>query len=173
MSFAALFYNTRRRPMGENGRMSKTVQPIPEGFHTLTPYLIVGDADKELEFTKSAFDAQVVHLSRGPDGAIGHVTVKIGDSMLMMGQARGEYPAVPSMLYMYVPDVDVVYKRALECGAKPVREPRDEAYGDRAGGVVSATGIQWWFGTHIEDVPEDELEKRTKAAMAKHGGQAA
>ncbi len=157
--------------MGENGRMSKTVQPIPEGFHTLTPYLIVGDAEKELEFIKAAFNAQLIHLSRGPDGSIGHVTAKIGDSMLMMGRRSGEYPAMPAMLYMYVPDVDAVYKRALECGAKSVREPADQVYGDRSGGVVSANGIHWWFGTHIEDVSEEELEERAKAMRSKQGGE--
>jgi PhnB protein len=149
--------------------MSKKVQPIPEGFHTLTPYLIVGDADKELEFAKAAFDAKVMHLSRGPDGVISHVTLKIGDSMLMMGQGRAEYPPMPCMLYMYVENVDAVYKRALDCGAKTMREPADQIYGDRSGGVVSANGIQWWFGTHIEDVSEEEMEKRSKAMMAKHG----
>jgi len=153
--------------------MTKKVQPIPEGFHTLTPYLVVGDAQKELQFVKDAFDAKVVHLSRMPDGTITHVTLKIGDSMLMMGQARGEHGPAPSMLYMYVEDTDAVYKRALECGATPVREPADQMYGDRSGGVVSATGVQWWFGTHIEDVSEEELERRTKEILAKSGASVA
>ncbi|HUA61285.1 MAG TPA: VOC family protein [Verrucomicrobiae bacterium] len=150
--------------------MSKKVQPIPEGFHTLTPYLIVADADKELEFIKSAFDGQVIHLSRAADGTISHVTLKVGDSMLMMGQGSKIHPPAASMLYMYVEDTDAVYQRALECGAKSEREPADQIYGDRTGGVVSATGIHWWFGTRIEEVSEEEMEKRTKAMMAKHGG---
>jgi len=149
--------------------MANKVQAIPEGFHTLTPYLVVGDAEKELEFMKAAFEARVLHLSRAPDGSITHVTVKIGDSMLMMGQAGERFPPVPSMLYMYVEDTDAVYKRALECGAKTVREPADQMYGDRSGGVVSATGIQWWFGTHKEDVSEEELRRRAEQTTSTQG----
>lgn len=141
--------------------MANKVQPIPEGFHTLTAYLIVADADKEIEFLKAAFDAQPVHISKGPEGSIMHATVKIGTSMLMMGQARDPWKPVPAMMYMYVEDVDAVYKRAVLCGAQPVREPADQPYGDRSGGVASENGIQWWMGTHIEDVSEEELRRRS------------
>jgi len=141
--------------------MANQDQQIPEGFHTLTAYLLVNDADREIEFVKAAFDAQPVHISRHPDGSVMHATLKIGTSMLMMGQARDSWKAVPSMLYMYIEDVDAVYQRALACGATSVREPADQMYGDRSGGVASPNGIQWWMATHIEDVSEEELRRRS------------
>jgi len=140
--------------------MANKVQPIPEGFHTVTAYLLVADAEKEIEFLKAAFDAQPIHISRLPDGSVMHATMKIGSSMLMMGQARDAWKPIPSMLYLYVEDVDAVYQRALASGATPVREPVDQAYGDRSGGVASVNGIQWWMATHIEDVSEEELQRR-------------
>jgi PhnB protein len=140
--------------------MANKVQPIPEGFHTVTPYLVVADADREIAFLKAAFDARAIHISRLPDGSVMHATMKIGNSMVMMGQARGDWKPVPSMLYLYVEDADAVYRRALECGAASVREPADQVYGDRSAGVASANGIQYWMGTHIEDVSEEELQRR-------------
>jgi uncharacterized glyoxalase superfamily protein PhnB len=97
-----------------------------------------------------------------------HATLKIGTSMLMLGQAGDSFKSVPAMLYMYVEDVDAVYKRALEHGAVSVREPSDQMYGDRSGGVVSANGIQWWIGTHFEDVSEEELQRRAAAIAGAH-----
>jgi uncharacterized glyoxalase superfamily protein PhnB len=148
--------------------MANKVQAVPEGFHTLTAYLIVADANQELEFAKAAFDAQPVHISRLPDGSIMHATLKIGTSMLMMGQARGERKPVPAMIYMYVEDADAVYKRALACGAKSVQEPVDQPYGDRTGGVQSSNGIEWWIGTHIADVSEEELQQLSAKMAAAH-----
>lgn len=148
--------------------MTNKVQPIPEGFQTLTAYLIVADAKKEIEFLKAAFDAQAIHISKGPDGSIRHATLKVGTSMLMMGQSSEMWRAVPAMMYMYVEDVDAVYKRALACGAKSVREPADQIYGDRSGAVESANGIQWWMSTHIEDVSEEELQRRSAQQAGAH-----
>ena len=147
--------------------MANKVQAIPEGFQTLTAYLLVADADKEIAFLKAAFDAQTIHVSRLPDGSIMHATLKIGTSMLMMGQTRDSMKPIPAMLYMYVEDIDAVYKRALASGAQSIREPADQLYGDRSGGVVSANGIQWWIGTHIEDVSEEELQRRSTLKAAK------
>jgi uncharacterized glyoxalase superfamily protein PhnB len=148
--------------------MANKVQPIPEGFQTLTAYLLVAEADKEIAFLKAAFDAETIHISRLPDGSVMHATLKIGTSMLMMGQARDTMKPIPAMLYMYVEDVDAVYKRALASGAQSIREPADQLYGDRSGGVVSANGIQWWIGTHIEDVSEEELQRRMAGQAAAH-----
>jgi len=128
----------------------------------------VADAEKEIEFLKAAFDARIVHISRLPDGSIMHATLKIGTSMLMMGQTRETWKPVPAMLYMYVEDVDAVYERALQCGAASVREPADQLYGDRTGGVASVNGIQWWMGTHIEDVSDEELQRRSAKLAAAH-----
>jgi uncharacterized glyoxalase superfamily protein PhnB len=141
--------------------MANKVQAIPEGFQTLTAYLLVADADKEIAFLKAAFDARTIHVSRLPDGSVMHATLKIGTSMLMMGQVRDTMKPIPAMLYMYVEDVDAVYQRALAYGAQSIHEPADQLYGDRSGGVVSSNGIQWWIGTHIEDVSEEELQRRS------------
>lgn len=130
-----------------------SVKPIPDGFHTVTPYLIVDDVPRLIEFLKQALDAQEIHRSTRPDGTVNHATVKIGDSMVMMGQAQADYPPMPCMLYLYVPDADASYQQALRAGATSVREVRDEAYGDRSGGVRDFAGNQWWVGTHIKDVP--------------------
>ncbi len=143
---------------GENGPMANKVQPIPEGFTTLTAYLLVADAEKEVAFAKTAFDAKEVHISRLPDGSIMHATLKVGTSMLMLGQVRGDMKPVPSMLYMYVENVDAAYHKAVKSGGKPVHEPADQIYGDRSGAVTSPTGISWCIGTHIADVSEEEMQ---------------
>jgi uncharacterized glyoxalase superfamily protein PhnB len=146
--------------------MANQVQPIPEGFHTLTAYLLVADAEKEVEFAKAAFDAQEIHISKLPDGSIMHATLKIGTSMLMLGQVSGEMKPVPSMLFMYVENVDGVYRRAVASGGKPTQEPMDQMWGDRAGAVSSPNGIQWWISTHIEELSEAELQERVAARSA-------
>lgn len=142
------------------------VNPIPEGYSTITPYLLATDAGGLLDFLKRGLGATVKSSHNGPDGRIMHAELKIGNSMLMLGQAHGEWPAMPSMLYLYVEDVDGVYKQAIAAGGKSLREPTNEYYGDRSCGVQDAHGNQWWIATHIEDVSEDELKKR-QAAMNK------
>lgn len=138
------------------------VQPIPEGYHTVTPYLIVPDVDGQISFLQEAFDAEVRSRMEGPDGRVMHAEVRIGDSPVMMGESTDEIPPMPAMLHLYVPDVDAVYKQALEAGASSVREPTDEFYGDRSGGVQDAFGNQWWLATHVEDVSEEEMSRRMK-----------
>ena len=145
-----------------------TLKRIPDGYHTLTPYLLVDGLPSYLEFLKRAFDAKEDHRSTAPDGTVVHAAVKIGNSMMMMGQPRGEWKASPCMLYMYVDDVDAAYARALQAGAKEIREPRDEFYGDRSGGVQDPAGNQWWIATHLEDVSPAELEKRFQAMAGQH-----
>ena len=129
------------------------VKPIPDGFHTVTPYLVVPDAAQLIDFLKRAFNAEEIHRSHRPDGAVAHAQVKIGDSMVMMGQAQDEWKPMPCMLYLYVEDVDAWYERAIQAGGTSVREVNDEAYGDRAGGVQDPAGNQWWIATHRPDVP--------------------
>jgi uncharacterized glyoxalase superfamily protein PhnB len=135
------------------------VKPIPEGFHTVTPYLLARDAAKLVEFVKNAFDAREVYSQKMADGFL-HAHLRIGDSMVMIGEAPERVDPVPCKLYLYVQDVDAVYQKALAAGATMVSEPRDEFYGDRAGGVRDAFGNQWWVATHVEDVSESELAKR-------------
>lgn len=129
------------------------VKPIPDGFHTVTPYLLVSDAPKLIDFLKRAFDAEEIHVSKGPDGSIAHATMKVGESMVMMGQSRDEWKPMPCMLYLYVEDVDAWYHRAMQAGGTSVRELTDESYGDRVGGVQDPVGNQWWIATHKQDMP--------------------
>ena len=142
--------------------MTSKVKPIPEGFHTITPYLIADDADKLIGFMQKAFGAQYDHeASKRPDGKIMHATLKIGNSMLMVSESSEHAKATPVMLYLYVPDVDAAYQKALKAGATSVMEPADQFYGDRSGGVKDPAGNRWFFGTHIEDVAPAEMKKRT------------
>jgi PhnB protein len=140
-----------------------TVNPIPDGYHTVTPYLIVPDGAATIEFLKNAFGAIETFRMPGPDGAVVHAEVRIGDSMVMLGQASAEHKAMPCMIHLYVPDVDVVYDRALKAGAVSVRPLADQFYGDRAGGVQDAAGNIWYIGTHVEDVSPEEMERRASA----------
>ena len=139
------------------------VNPIPQGYHTVTPYLTVSNAAELLQFVKRAFGAQELLAHRGPDGAIQHAEARIGDSIVMMGQPGGEGKARPSTIYLYVPDVDMVYRAALSAGGKSVREPADQFYGDRNACVEDSWGNQWFMATHIEDVSPDEFRRRAGA----------
>lgn len=144
------------------------VKPIPEGFHTVTPYLVVPGVAKVLDFVKHAFDAKEIERHARPDGAIMHALVKIGDSFVMMGEPQGGQPTLPSSLYVYVPNVDEVYKRAVKAGGVSISEPADMFYGDRHGGVKDSCGNQWWIATHIEDVSPEEMQRRSEKFMKEH-----
>ena len=141
------------------------VKPIPDGFHTVTPYLVVDGASKLIDFLKQAFHAQEVHRNSGPDGSVMHAQVRIGDSMVMLADAVGEHKAMPTAIYLYVTDTDRLYKRALDAGATSMGAPADQFYGDRSGGVKDPSGNHWWIATHKEDVSPEEMAKRAEAAM--------
>jgi PhnB protein len=145
------------------------VKPIPEGYHSVTPYLVVREVPKLLDFLKRAFDAQEVMRMPAPDGSIMHAEVRIGDSAIMMGEARGEYKPMPGSMYLYVEDADATYKRALQAGATSQMEPADQFYGDRHATVIDPVGNHWSIATHIEDVPPDELARRAEAFMKQQG----
>ncbi len=142
-----------------------SVKPIPDGYHSITPYLVVAGAAKLIDFLKHAFNAKEMHRMAGPDGKVAHAELKIGDSPVMMGEAKGQWQPMPSMLYLYVADCDAVYKRALDAGATSVSEPADMFYGDRHGAVKDSSGNFWYIATHKEDVAPAEMEKRAKASM--------
>jgi PhnB protein len=144
--------------------MATKVKPIPEGHHTVTPYIVVPGVSKLIDFAKQAFGATEVYVGRSPDGSVKHAEIKIGDSIVMMGEGGEGGKVFPAMLHLYVEDVDAAYQRAIQAGAKSVREPADQPYGDRSGGVDDAFGNQWWMATHVEDVTSDEMERRAKAA---------
>ena len=138
--------------------------PIPKGYGTVTPFLRVADAAKLIDFLKQAFAAEVTFRMDGPDGSVMHAEVKIGDSMVMIGQAPAGQE-MRAMLNLYVPDTDALYNSAMAAGATSIREPANQFYGDRSGGVRDVCGNEWWMATHIEDVSQEEMERRM-AAMA-------
>jgi len=139
-------------------------KPIPDGYHTVTPYLVVQGAAKVIDFMREAFEAEETFRMAQPDGTIGHAEVRIGDSVVMLGDASGaENPPMPGMIHLYVNDADAVYERALRAGATSLREPADQFYGDRSAGVKDVAGNHWWIATHIEDVSPEEIEKRAAA----------
>ena len=143
------------------------VKPIPDGYHTVTPYLTVHDVSGLIAFAEKAFGAKLLSSHNGPDGKIGHAEFKIGDSVVMTGQAREQVPATSAMLYLYVPDTDAVYRAALAAGGKSLMEPSDQFYGDRNAGVSDPFGIQWWIATHVEDVSPEEMVRRSLARQTK------
>lgn len=142
--------------------------PLPDGAHSVNPYLIVDDPDALIGFLEAALGARVGerHVA---DGKTVHAEARIGDSLVMIGGARGGTPA-PAMLYVYVDDCDAAYARALAAGAASLMAPADMYYGDRHGGVKDAAGNSWWIATHIEDVPPDELARRHEAETRRRAG---
>ena len=144
------------------------VKPIPEGYHTLTPYLVVRGADRTIEFLKKAFGAELsFEPMLRPDGKIMHADLKIGDSHVMISEEMDKHPAMPCMVHVYVPNVDAVYQRALASGATSTLEPVDQFYGDRSGGVKDPSGNHWYIATHKEDVGMADLKKRAEEMFKK------
>ena len=143
------------------------VKPIPDGYHSVTPYLMVQGAAKLLDFLQQAFEAEVTVRMERPDGMIGHAEVRIGDSMVMLAEATEQWKAMPGAIYLYVNDTDAAYKRAVQPGATSVMEPANQFYGDRNAGVKDPTGNFWWIATHVEDISPEEMKKRTEAYMKK------
>ncbi|PYS80584.1 MAG: glyoxalase [Acidobacteria bacterium] len=152
--------------------MSDEVRPIPEGYNSVTPYLIVNGAARAIEFYKQAFGATETLRMEGPDGRVGHAEIKIGNSCVMLAD---EHPEVgvrgpqtiggsPVSLLLYVEDVDATVNRAVEAGAKLTRPVKDQFYGDRTGGVEDPFGHAWYVATHVEDVSSEEMKKRAAAA---------
>lgn len=138
----------------------QAVKPIPDGFHTLTPFMVAENANNLISFLERAFDAKIVGINKLPDGKVMHAELQIGDSRLMMSDASERYPAIKIMLYVYVEDIDTVYKKAIAAGGTSLREPTNEFYGDRSGGVLDPSGNQWWIATHVEDISPEEMQKR-------------
>jgi PhnB protein len=141
----------------------------PAGYHTLTPYLVVEGAARLIEFLEEVFDAEEKERFAAPGNLIGHAELRIGDSVVMLGDARGAHTPMPAMLYVYVDDVDATFQRALAAGGAQVQAPTDQFYGHRSGGVKDPCGNTWWIATHIENVPPDELKRRAKQAMERAG----
>ena len=154
--------------------MPSKVKSIPEGFHSLTPYIVVHDAAQAIEFYKRVFGAKEVTRMNGPEGKIGHAELKIGDSILMLAdEMTGQSNRSPASLggttagiMLYVDNVDEVYNKAVSAGATAEQQPADQFWGDRYGKVKDPFGHAWSLATHKEDVAPAELERRAQAAMA-------
>ena len=154
--------------------MPSHANPIPNGFHSLTPYLCVSDAARAIEFYDKAFGATLMMRLADPSGRVGHAELKVGDSVIMLADEHPEYGVrsprafggSPVSLHLYVEDVDAVVARAVAAGAKVVHPVADKFYGDRSGRVEDPFGHVWDIGTHKEDVSPAEVERRY-AAMTK------
>ncbi len=148
------------------GLMSE-ISYIPEGFHTVTPYFIVADADAFLSFLKDGLGAEEMSLFRGPDGRVMHAQARLGDSMLEFGEAGAQWPAMRLSLHVYVPDTDAAFGRAVAAGAKSLRDPRTEFYGERSAGIEDPAGNVWWLATRVENVSEEEIARRGAAMQGR------
>jgi PhnB protein len=142
------------------------VNAKPDGYHNVTPYAIVTDANRLIDFLKAVFGAEETVRLDGPDGKVGHAEVKIGDSLVMLADVGPESSAFPAMLHIYVDDCDATYKKALEAGSSSLREPTNEFYGDRISAVSDSFGNQFWIATHVEDVSEDDMAHRAQEVAA-------
>jgi PhnB protein len=148
------------------------VKPIPDGYHSVTPYLIIKGAADAIEFYKKAFGATELFRMGGPDGTIGHAEIKIGDSPIMLADQQPEMgyvsPATlggtPVSIMIYVEDVDTIFNQAIAAGGESVKPLQDQFYGDRSGSLKDPFGHMWHVATHKEDVSPEEMDKRMAAA---------
>lgn len=153
------------------------VQPIPEGYRSVTPYLSLDDAAAAIEFYKRAFGATEHMRMPMPDGKVAHAELRIGDSLVMLSDAMPQSITRPPKelggtsggIFLYVEDVDAAYKQAVEAGATAEMEPADMFWGDRFGTLVDPFGHHWSMATHTEDLSEAEIAERAKTAMVEMG----
>ncbi len=138
----------------------------PPGYGTVTAWIISADTARLIDFAKAAFGAQELGRVPGPDGRIGHAEIRIGDSVVMMFDARDGWPESPAFLRLYVPDADAVYQRALAAGASPVTSVTGLFFGDRIGRVRDPLGNIWWIQAHVEDIDPAELAQRPQDPAA-------
>jgi len=151
--------------------MATEVKPIPEGYHSVTPYLIIKGAARAIDFYKQAFGAVEMFRMPGPNGAIGHAELRIGDSIIMLAdeihsspyRSPDSFGGSPVSLMIYIANVDHVFARALSLGARQSRAVQDQFYGDRSGNLIDPFGHVWTIATHVEDVSPEELQRRMEA----------
>jgi PhnB protein len=139
---------------------NENVRLIPEGYHSVTPWIISRDSARLIEFLTAAFGAEEIARVVGDDGSIGHAEVRIGDSVVMMFDAKSHWPDTPAFLRLYVADGDAVFQQALRAGATSVTEMTHLFWGDRVGRVRDPFGNLWWIQTRIENVSPEEMERR-------------
>lgn len=151
--------------------MATKAQAIPKGYHSVTPSLVVAEAAKAIDFYVKAFGAEEISRFVGPDGMIMHATVKIGDSIIMLGDEMqgpgGKSPrtlgGTPASFFIYQDNVDAAWKRAVNAGAKVTMPLADQFWGDRGGCVEDPSGHQWWLAQHVKDLTEAELREAADA----------
>jgi PhnB protein len=142
-----------------------SVKPIPDGYHAITPYLLVKNVADEIEFLKKAFDAEVNDRVDSPAGTM-HAALRIRDSMIMLGHATDKHPVTPVLLYLYVEDADAAFAKAVKAGGTVFDELKDQYYGDRSGCVTDENGNQWWVASRKENLSNEEIGTRSAAAKA-------
>jgi PhnB protein len=152
-----------------------SVKPIPEGYHTLTPFLTVRNAERAIEFYKQAFGAQERGVAKGPDGKVMHAEVKIGDSVIMLSDEFPEFGSLspqsvggsPMGLHIYIENVDAAFDRAVKAGAQVEMPVADQFWGDRYGKLKDPFGHKWSIATHVKDMSADEMKRSMDDAMSK------
>ena len=168
----------KARPQTQPRAKAKKVQPVPAGYHTVTPYLTVSDGAGALAFYTRAFGARELMRMPAPGGKLGHAEMKIGDSLIMLsdefpGMTTSKAPTslggTTGSLMVYLPNVDAAFQRAVAAGCKSLMAPTDMFWGDRFGKLEDPYGNQWGLATHKEDVPPKAMAERAKAAMAQMG----
>ena len=142
------------------------VKPIPEGYHTVTPMMSVKGAARLIDFMKKAFGATENYRFPAPDGSVMHAELKIGDSFVMLGEARKDCSPESATFYVYVQDADATYKEALSAGGESLEGPTNQFWGDRVATIKDFAGNKWMIATHVEDVSTEELTKRAQKMMA-------
>ncbi len=154
--------------------MTTDVKTTPKGYHTVTPYMSVRDCVAAIDFYRRAFGAEKTMQLNMPDGTIAHAEIRIGDSTLMLSEENKEWgnksPATlggsPMFLMIYVPDVDASFRKAIAAGATEVQPVKDQFYGDRSGTLKDPYGYQWTLSTHVEDLSQEEVQRRMEAEFA-------
>jgi PhnB protein len=147
-----------------------SVKAIPDGYHSIQPYLHVNGAAKAIDFYNKVFGASEIMRMQGADGRLGHAEIRIGDSVVMLADEHAErgifgpvhYGGVPMTLMLYVENCDGVYAKAIAAGSKSLREPTDQFYGDRMAGIEDPFGFQWYIATHVKDVSPEEMQAAMK-----------
>ncbi|TMI15460.1 VOC family protein [Candidatus Bathyarchaeota archaeon] len=142
--------------------ITSKVNPIPQGYGTVTPYLIVDGVSKLIDFLKETFHAEERARINDKEDHVGHAEIKIGNSIVMMADSTAQYRPIPSQLYVYVDNVDDTYERAMKAGGTSEQEPTTQFYGDRTAAVKDPTGNVWWIAAHVEDISPQEMDKRMK-----------
>ena len=158
--------------------MTTSVKPIPEGYHSISPYLVIKNAAAAIEFYKKAFGAKERGRMPGPDGRIMHAELQMGDSVVMLCDEMPEYGkrspqtlgGTPVSLFLYVPDVDASFQQAVAAGARSTMPVADMFWGDRFGKLADPFGHEWSIATHKEDLTPEEIERRGRDAMSKAAG---